>query len=69
MAIEEAATNELVAILLRGHESKDLDYKAAMEWNEGDKKACCELVKDILAMANTLCGFIALGVSELPSGF
>ena len=60
---------ELIAILLRGHESKDFDYKSAAEWDEKDKKACCELVKDILAMANTLGGFIVIGVSESASGF
>lgn len=68
MTNEPPATKDLIAILLRGHESKDLDYKSATAWEEKDKKACCELVKDILAMANTLGGFIAIGVSELPTG-
>jgi hypothetical protein len=66
MPNEPPAINELTAILLRGHESKDFDYKSAMEWDEVDKKACCELVKDVLAMANTLGGFIAIGISEHP---
>jgi hypothetical protein len=70
MATEPPAINELIAILLRGHESRDFDYKAAVDWNEAaDKKACCELVKDILAMANTAGGFIVIGVSEPPMGF
>src|ERR1700687_6091646 len=60
---------ELTAILLRGHESKDFDYKAAIAWNEGDKAGCCAIVKDILAMANTQGGFIVIGVSEPPTGF
>ena len=60
---------ELTAILLRGHESKDLDYKAAAGWNESDKGACCALVKDILAMANTLGGFIVIGVSDQATEF
>jgi hypothetical protein len=63
------AISELTAILLRGHESKDFDYKMAALWNETDKKACCELVKDILAMANTGGGFIVIGVSEPTTGF
>jgi hypothetical protein len=46
-----AAASELMAILLREHESKDRDYKAASEWNERDKVACRGIVKDILAMA------------------
>jgi hypothetical protein len=56
-------------IIYRGYESKELDYKAACEWDEGNKKACCELVKDILALANTRGGWIILGVSEQDSGF
>jgi predicted HTH transcriptional regulator len=60
---------ELNAILLRGYESKDLDYKGPMSWNENDKEACCALVKDILGMANTEGGFIVVGVSERPGGF
>jgi hypothetical protein len=63
------ADRELLQILLRGFESKDLDYKGPLEWNEDTKKACCELVKDILGMANTLGGFIVIGVSEAPGGF
>jgi hypothetical protein len=68
MAYEPPETEELIAILQRGHEAKDLDYKAAAAWGEKDKNACCALVKDILAMANTLGGFIAIGVSETPTG-
>jgi hypothetical protein len=64
-----ASNPELTAILLRGHESKDLDYKSAAAWSEADKRSCCELVKDILAMANTLGGFIIVGVSEQATGF
>lgn len=69
MAQPSNSNPELTAILLRGHESKDLDYKAPSEWNEADKCACCRLVKDILAMANTLGGFIVIGVSENSTGF
>lgn len=63
------STRELLALLLRGHESKDLDYKGPCSWHETDKKACCELVKDILAMGNTLGGYIVVGVSEVAHGF
>lgn len=68
MAYEPPETDQLIAVLRRGHEAKDLDYKAAAAWDEKDKNACCALVKDILAMANTLGGFIAIGVSETPTG-
>jgi hypothetical protein len=64
-----SSTRELLALLLRGHESKDLDYKGPCSWRETDKKACCELVKDILAMGNTLGGYIVVGVSEVAHGF
>ncbi|MBL7204911.1 MAG: putative DNA binding domain-containing protein [Desulfobacteraceae bacterium] len=59
----------LKEILLRGFESKDLDYKGPCQWDEKDKKACCEIVKDILAMANTIGGYIVIGVSEKGNGF
>ena len=61
--------NQLKEILLQDYESKDLDYKCPCQWDEKDKKACCEIVKDILAMANTLGGYIVIGVSEQDSGF
>jgi hypothetical protein len=65
----DPAPSELIAIIRRGHESRELDYKAASAWSEKNKKACCELVKDILAMANTTGGMIAIGVSEASTGF
>jgi hypothetical protein len=61
--------DELVAVLTRGYESKDLDYKAPTGWDDSDKKSKCELVKDILAMANTLGGYLVIGVAESPAGF
>ncbi|OGQ90308.1 MAG: hypothetical protein A2253_02010, partial [Deltaproteobacteria bacterium RIFOXYA2_FULL_55_11] len=61
--------DDLKDILLRGYETKDLDYKAPIMWDENNKKACCEVVKDILGMANTLGGYIVIGVSESSNGF
>src|SRR6266705_1580956 len=64
------APPELIAVLLKGFESKDLDYKGPSSWDEkNDKKGCCALVKDILGMANTLGGFIVIGISEIPTGY
>lgn len=62
-------SDDLTNLLLREYESKDLDYKAPMAWDEGDKATCCALVKDILAMANTIGGYIFVGVAEGANGF
>ena len=66
---EHEPSRQLIAILRRGYESKDLDYKGPISWDENAKKACCGLVKDILGMANTAGRFIIVGVSEGPAGF
>jgi len=65
----EQSVQDWETILRRGFESKELDYKAPYAWNESDKKSCCEIVKDILAIANTKGGFIVVGVSETSTGF
>ena len=62
-------SQELKNLLLRLYESKELDFKGPMAWNGNDKKACCEIIKDILAMANTKGGFIVIGVEDTKSGF
>jgi len=65
----EFSKRQLLDLLYRGYESKGLDYKGPSQWDEGEKKACCELVKDVLGMANSEGGFIVLGVSETAAGF
>ncbi len=59
---------QLIRALHQDHESRDVDYKAAMAWDtkagEG-KKLCCGVIKDILAMANSGGGLIIFGVDEL----
>jgi hypothetical protein len=46
--------NALIQVILRGFESKDIDYKGSMTWDERDnRKGCCEVIKDILALGNT----------------
>lgn len=62
-------SQELENLILHPYESKELDFKGPMAWNGNDKKSCCEIVKDILAMANTKGGFIVIGVEETKSGF
>ncbi len=62
-------SQELKNLILHPYESKELDFKGPMAWHGNDKKACCEIVKDILAMANTKGGFIVIGVEETKNGF
>ena len=69
MADAISATEEMIKIIHRNFESKNLDYKGPVSWDSQDKKACCELVKDILSMANTEGGHIVIGVSESSEGF
>lgn len=57
------------SLILRCSESKDLDYKAPCAWDNTDKRACRELVKDILALANAGGGWFAIGVSETGTSF
>lgn len=62
-------SQDLENLILRPYESKELDFKGPMAWNGDDKKSCCEIVKDILAMANTKGGFIVIGVEDTKGGF
>jgi hypothetical protein len=61
--------NALCGLVYLGRETRDLDYKQAAVWDPNDKAACCALVKDILAMANSLGGSIVIGVDDTPTGF
>lgn len=64
-----ATMKDLKQIIMRGYESKNVDYKGPGKWDETDKKACCELVKDILAMSNSEGGFLVIGVAEKGGEF
>lgn len=57
------------SLILRGVEGKDLDYKGPCAWDGYDKKTRCELVKDILALANTGGGWLVIGVRETGTSF
>lgn len=56
--------SNLINVLLSGKETKEIDYKAPCKWDSKDKKACCEIVKDILAFSNTKGGYLFIGVEE-----
>lgn len=60
---------DLEQVIMRGYESKTLDYKGPCKWDENDKEACCKLVKDILAMSNTGGGYLVVGVAETKGMF
>ncbi len=58
--------DRLIHALRQGHETRGVDYKAAMAWDtKAGKASCCGVVKDILAMANSGGGLIIFGVDEL----
>jgi hypothetical protein len=63
------ASEEMIAVIERNFESKSLDYKSPMVWDSDNKGACCSLVKDVLAFANTEGGYIVIGVLEADKGF
>lgn len=66
--MEEDRHRRLRELLHQGCEDRQLDYKAPMTWDEKDRIGCCEIVKDILAMANTYGGVIVIGVEEPIDG-
>jgi hypothetical protein len=63
------ANQQLIGIIEGNCESKSLDYKGPMSWDTKNKKSCCDLVKDILAIANTEGGYVVIGVAEKDEGF
>ena len=60
---------ELEQLIRSGRESRTLDYKGPCSWDESDKKACCELVKDAIALANSGGGCVVFGVAERSGRF
>jgi len=67
MKVRKFSEEELSNLLERGAESKALDYKKDIDWD--DKKQRAELTRDILAFANTEGGYIVIGVSDAEAGF
>ena len=56
------------AIVKRGVESDELDYKAAQNWNRLSRTGRAKFARHCMAMANTKGGFIVVGVGEDASG-
>lgn len=56
------------AVVYRGIESEELDYKAATNWRELSRYEKAKFVRHCLALANTKGGYIVVGVGEDTSG-
>ena len=56
------------AIIYKGAESDELDYKAAQNWNELSRGGRAKFVRHCLALANTKGGYIVVGVGEDHNG-
>ena len=60
---------EIEDLITRGFESPDVDYKAPGDWNVWGQNEKCELVRDVIALANSdKPGWLILGVSEKNDG-
>ncbi len=66
--IENGITTDWRAVVLRGIESEELDYKAAQNWQKLTKAGKARFARHCMAMANTKGGYIVVGVGEDKSG-
>ena len=65
----DPAALEIEDLIRRGHESPDVDAKAPGSWKVWSKAEKAELVRDMMAMANSdRPGWILLGISEGSAG-
>ena len=63
-----AAETDWSAIIYKGAESDELDYKAAQNWNELSRGGRAKFVRHCLALANTKGGYVVVGVGEDQNG-
>ena len=56
------------AIVYRGIESEELDYKAAQNWRDLARHEKAKFVRHCLALANTKGGYVVIGVGEDRAG-
>lgn len=56
---------EIIELIENRQETKNCDFKESFSWTELDRNHQCEIIKDIMAMANTQDGGrIVIGVED-----
>jgi len=65
MTYDRFGDEELIPIVKYGHERPDLDYKGPINWNEWSNRGKADLVRDMMALANSdIPGYIIIGVTD-----
>jgi len=65
MSYDRFGDIELIPIVKHGRERPDLDYKAPMNWHECTRREKAELVRDMMALANSdKPGYIVIGAAD-----
>ena len=65
MDAHKLSDEELVQIVKWGQERPDLDYKQPSDWKQWSKEAKAELVRDMMALANSdIPGYLVIGVTD-----
>lgn len=65
VSLRHDSWNEIVQY---GLENQQIDFKAAQNWNDLDKHGKAKFARHAMALANTLGGYIVVGVGEDASG-
>jgi hypothetical protein len=65
---KQNTTIDWEALITRGIESDELDYKAAQNWSKLSRSGKAKFVRHALALANTKGGYIVVGVGEDATG-
>lgn len=65
----DSGSLELVRLIRRGRESRDVDFKGPGNWQSWNEASKAELVRDMMAMGNgDRPGWIIIGVATGPAG-
>lgn len=68
MSYDEFGDKELTPIVKHGKERPDLDYKGPTNWSEWPRREKAELVRDMMALANSdIPGYIVIGATDMGS--